>query len=60
MARSDVGRISATVPGLQTDSLCGMTLEKLIVSQLIQKFSDFYGTQKFTTVFTISVHWALS
>jgi hypothetical protein len=35
-------------------------LETLIVTQLVKKFSAFYGTRKFITVFTRARHWSLS
>jgi len=35
-------------------------LEKLIVTQLVEKFSAFYEARKFITVFTRSCHWSLS
>jgi hypothetical protein len=34
--------------------------EKLVVTQLVKKFPDFYGTQKFIIVFTAARHWFLS
>jgi hypothetical protein len=34
-------------------------LEKLFVTQLIKKFPAFYGTWRFTTVFTRARHWSL-
>jgi hypothetical protein len=35
-------------------------LEKPPVAQLLKKFSTFYGTRRFTTVFTRALHWSLS
>jgi hypothetical protein len=35
-------------------------LEKLTVTQLVKKFSAFYGTRRFITVFTTARHWSLS
>jgi hypothetical protein len=35
-------------------------LEKLIVAHPVDKFSSFYETRKFITVFTRSRHWTLS
>jgi hypothetical protein len=35
-------------------------LEKLTVAQLVRKIRAFYGTPKFTTVFTAARHWSLS
>jgi len=35
-------------------------LEKLTVTQLVKKFSAFYGTRRFITVFTRARHWSLS
>jgi hypothetical protein len=35
-------------------------LEKLTVTQLLKKFTAFYGTRRFITVFTRSRHWSLS
>lgn len=32
--------------------------EKLIVAQLVNKFPDFYQTQKCITVFTRACHWS--
>jgi hypothetical protein len=34
-------------------------LEKLIVTQLVKKFPDFYGTRRFITVFIEASHWIL-
>jgi hypothetical protein len=34
-------------------------LEKPPVVQLLKKFSAFYGTQRFITVFTEALHWSL-
>jgi hypothetical protein len=34
-------------------------LEKLIVAQLVNKFSVFYGIRSFITVFTRARHWSL-
>jgi hypothetical protein len=34
-------------------------LEKLIVTQLVNKFPAYYGTQRFSTVFRIVHHWLL-
>jgi len=33
--------------------------QKLAVAQLVEKFPDFYGTQKFIIMFTRARHWAL-
>jgi hypothetical protein len=38
---------------------CRVFLEKLVVSQLVQKFPDFYGSRKFTAEFTRTSHWML-
>jgi hypothetical protein len=48
--------------GSLTDVKCHWTnsFDKLIVTQLVKKFSAFYGTQKFITVFTTARHWSLS
>jgi hypothetical protein len=35
-------------------------LEKIIVTQLVKKFTSFYGTGKFITVFIGTCHWSLS
>jgi hypothetical protein len=35
-------------------------LEKLRFTKLVKKFSAFYGTQRFITVFTTARHWSLS
>jgi hypothetical protein len=35
-------------------------LEKLIFAQLVKKFSAFYRTRRFITVFTRWSHWPLS
>jgi len=35
-------------------------LEKLTVTQLVKKFSAFYGTRRFITVFTTALHWSVS
>jgi hypothetical protein len=35
-------------------------LQKLTVTQVVKKFSAFYGTRKFTTMFTTPRHWSLS
>jgi hypothetical protein len=35
-------------------------LEKLTVSQLVKKFSAFYGTRRFITAFTRARHLSLS
>jgi hypothetical protein len=35
------------------------SLEKPTVAQQLKKFPAFYGTQKFTTVFTAASHWSL-
>jgi len=35
-------------------------LEKLMVTQLVQKFPTFWGTQRFITMFTRTYHWSLS
>jgi hypothetical protein len=35
-------------------------LEKLIVTQLVNKFPALYGTRMFITVFTTARHWTLS
>jgi len=34
--------------------------EKIIVTQLANKFSTFYETQRFITLFTRAHHWSLS
>jgi hypothetical protein len=34
--------------------------EKLLIVQLLQNFTAFYGTRKFITVFTKALHWSLS
>jgi hypothetical protein len=35
-------------------------LEKLIFAQLVEKFPAFYGTQRYTAVFTTACHWSIS
>jgi hypothetical protein len=35
-------------------------LEKLTVTQLVKKFSDFYGNSRFITVLKRDRHWSLS
>jgi hypothetical protein len=35
-------------------------LGKPPVAQLLKKFPTFYGTRRFTTVFTRALHWSLS
>jgi hypothetical protein len=35
-------------------------LEKLPTVQPLKKFSAFYGTRRFITVFTRALHWSLS
>jgi len=35
-------------------------LEKLTVTQVVKKFTAFYGIQRFITVFTRSHHWTLT
>jgi hypothetical protein len=35
-------------------------LQKLIIAQLVKKFSAFYETQMFITVFTGACHWSLT
>jgi len=35
-------------------------LEKIIITQLVKKFSTFYGTHMFVTMFTRARHWSLS
>jgi hypothetical protein len=35
------------------------SLEKLIVSELLKKFPEFYGTTRFITVFTTAYHLSL-
>jgi hypothetical protein len=35
-------------------------LEKLVVTQLVKKLPAFYGTRRFTTVFTRDRHWLQS
>jgi hypothetical protein len=37
-----------------------LLLEKLTVTRLVKKFPAFYGTLRFTIVFTIARHWSLS
>jgi len=45
-------------------STCGrgdwsrVLLQKLIITQLVKKFSSFYGAQKFITVFTRARYWS--
>jgi hypothetical protein len=34
-------------------------LEKLIASQLVNKYPEFYETQRFISVFTKACHWSL-
>jgi hypothetical protein len=34
--------------------------KRLIITQLVNKFPAFYGTRKFTSVFTQPCHWTLS
>jgi len=34
-------------------------LEKLIVSQVVKEFPTFYETERFITMFTKALHWAL-
>jgi hypothetical protein len=43
-----------------TNSMEQSPLEKLIVTQLVKKFPDFYGTRRFITMFTRVCHWSLS
>jgi len=35
-------------------------LKKLTVTQLVNKFPEFYGTSRFITVFTTARKWPLS
>jgi len=35
-------------------------LEKLTVTELVKKFSTFYGTRRFITVLTRTRYWSLS
>jgi len=39
---------------------CRIFLEKLIVTQLVNKFPAFYGTLRFITMFTRDRQWSLS
>jgi hypothetical protein len=39
---------------------CRILFEELIITQLVKKYSAFYGTRKFITVFTQARHWTLS
>jgi hypothetical protein len=41
-------------------SWCWVVIEKLIVAQLANKFSAFYGTRIFITLFARSFHWCPS
>jgi hypothetical protein len=43
-----------------THSWSWALLEKLPLVQLLKKFSAFYGTRRFITVFTRALHWSLS
>jgi hypothetical protein len=46
--------------GLKPTPLFRVLLEKLTVAQLVNKFSAFYGTRMFITVFTRARHWSIS
>jgi hypothetical protein len=35
-------------------------LEKLIVTQLVEKFPTMYGSRRLITVFTGAIHWSIS
>jgi hypothetical protein len=43
-----------------TNSIQESLPEKLIFAQLIKMFLTFYGTQRFSAVFTRACHWTLS
>jgi hypothetical protein len=45
---------------LKLAPLSRVLLDKLIVSQLIEKFPIFYGIRKFITAFRTARHWSLS
>jgi hypothetical protein len=54
-----------THKALQANSLIlpvhgAVRLQKPILTQLLKKFTDFYGIQRFITVFTKSHYWSLS
>jgi len=35
-------------------------LERLVTPQIVKKFTTFYGTRRFITLFTRACHWSLS
>jgi hypothetical protein len=43
-----------------TQSWSSALLEKLLIAQPLKKFSAFYGTRRFITVFTRALHRSLS
>jgi len=43
-----------------TNSMERVLLQKLIVTQLVKKFTALYGFQRFALVFTRDRHWSLS
>jgi len=43
-----------------TNSMEQSSLEKLIVAQLVKKFSAFYGSRSFIIVITRAPYWSLS
>jgi hypothetical protein len=49
-----------TIVKIQLTPLTRVLLEKLVVTQLVNKFSTFYGTRRFIIVFTRARHWSLS
>jgi hypothetical protein len=51
VVRTALSRITKLIPCRR------VPLEKLIVVQLVNKFSAFYGTRNFTTAFTRARHW---
>jgi hypothetical protein len=59
--RMGMFRVCQGTPGYQytSDYLYRILLEKLTVPQLVKKFSAFYGTRMFITVFTTARHLSL-
>jgi len=41
-------------------AFCKVVLEKVVVTQLFKKFTIFYGTLWFITVFTRTLHWTVT
>jgi len=41
------------------DSVEQNLFEMLVVAQLVKKYPAFYGTRRFSTVFTRAYHWSL-